>query len=67
MELPESGVDLEGIEREIVYRALERNGWNQTAASKYLNVTRSIFISRMQNYGLAPSKENNGMGTAVRR
>ena len=66
MELPESGVDLEGIEREIVYRALERNGWNQTAASKYLNVTRSILISRMQKYGLSPGKENGGAGTAAR-
>jgi two-component system NtrC family response regulator len=53
-ELPESGVDLEGIERDIVRQALERNGWNQTAASKYLNVTRSMLISRMQKYGLAP-------------
>jgi two-component system NtrC family response regulator len=64
MELPESGVDLEGIEREIVLRSLERNGWNQTAASKYLNITRSMLISRMQKYSLSPAKENDGVETA---
>ena len=66
MELPESGVDLEEIEREIVLRALERNGWNQTAASKYLNVTRSVLISRMQKYGLNAGKENGEAESVAR-
>jgi two-component system NtrC family response regulator len=66
IELPESGVDLESIEREIVQQALERNGWNQTAASKYLNVTRSMLITRMQKYGLAPTNENADTETAAR-
>ena len=66
MELPESGIDLDGIEREIVLRSLERNGWNQTAASKYLNITRSMLISRMQKYSLSPAKENGGAETAPR-
>jgi DNA-binding NtrC family response regulator len=65
IDLPESGVDLEGIEREIVQQALERNGWNQTAASKYLNLTRSMLISRMQKYGLAPTNETTGTEAAT--
>jgi two-component system NtrC family response regulator len=52
IELPETGVDLEAIEQEIVREALERHDWNQTAAAKYLNITRSMLISRMQRYGL---------------
>ncbi|MBI3949124.1 MAG: sigma-54-dependent Fis family transcriptional regulator [Acidobacteria bacterium] len=52
IDLPETGVDLEAIEQEIVREALERNDWNQTAAAKYLNITRSMLISRMQKYGL---------------
>lgn len=52
IDLPETGVDLDEIEKEIVRQALDRNGWNQTAAAKYLNVTRSVLISRMQKYGL---------------
>jgi two-component system NtrC family response regulator len=67
IELPDGGVDLESIEREIVQQALERNGWNQTAASKYLNVTRSMLITRMQKYGLAPTNENADTEAAARR
>jgi len=52
IELGEMGVDLEAIEKEIVRQALERNDWNQTAAGRYLNITRSMLISRMQKYGL---------------
>ena len=66
IELPESGVDLEGIEKEIIRQALQRNGWNQTAASKYLNVTRSMLISRMQKYDLAPTNGHNGAEAAMR-
>jgi two-component system NtrC family response regulator len=65
IDLPDSGVDLEVIEKEIVQQALERNGWNQTAASKYLNVTRSILISRMQKYGLAATSEHTGTEAAT--
>ena len=61
IELPESGIDLEEVERDIVRQALERKAWNQTATSKYLNITRSVLMSRMQKYGLTPNnKENSG-------
>ena len=56
IELPESGVDLEVIEKDIVHEALLRHRWNQTAASKFLNITRSMLISRMQKYALAPEE-----------
>jgi two-component system NtrC family response regulator len=56
IELPECGVDLEGIEKDIVHEALLRHRWNQTAASKFLNITRSMLISRMQKYALAPEE-----------
>ena len=56
IELPESGVDLEGIEKDIIHEALLRHRWNQTAASKFLNITRSMLISRMQKYALAPEE-----------
>ena len=58
-ELPETGIDLEVLEMEIVRQALERKGWNQTATSKYLNITRSMLISRMQKYGLTPNSHEN--------
>ncbi len=53
IELPETGVDLESLERDVVQQALERHNWNQTAAAKFLNITRSMLMTRMQKYDLA--------------
>ncbi len=50
--LPESGIDLEEIEKEIIYQALEKNNWNQTHTAKYLNVSRNTLIYRMQKFNL---------------
>jgi len=52
IELPDDGIDLEEVEREILCQALEKHGWNQTRTAQYLNVTRSAMIYRMQKYGL---------------
>lgn len=57
IELPATGVDLQAIEKQIVRQALKRTGWNQTAAAKYLNITRSMLISRMQKYNLGIARE----------
>ena len=51
-ELPAGGLDLENVERDLITHALERHHWNQTATSKYLNITRSVLMTRMQKYGL---------------
>ena len=61
IELPATGLDLENVERDLILQALERNRWNQTATSKYLNVTRSVLMTRMQKYGLAQPKENGAV------
>ena len=50
--LPEDGVDLEEVEKEIIRQALEKNGYNQTRTAKYLNVTRNTLIYRMQKFNL---------------
>jgi two-component system NtrC family response regulator len=52
IQLPDDGIDLEEVEREILCQALEKHGWNQTRTAQYLNVTRSAMIYRMQKYGL---------------
>lgn len=51
--LPEEGLDLEEVEREIIRQALERHDWNQTHTARYLNITRNTLIYRMQKFGLA--------------
>ncbi len=50
--LPAEGYPLEQLEREIVQEALERNGWNQTSAARFLRIPRHVLIYRMEKYGI---------------
>ncbi len=52
LELPEEGISLESIERELLLRALERFKGNQTQAARYLDISRRTFIYRMEKHGL---------------
>lgn len=52
MDLPEEGISLEGIERELLIRALEKHGGNQTQAARYLDISRRTLIYRMEKHGL---------------
>lgn len=52
--LPDEGYSLEQLEREIVAAALERNGWNQTAAARFLRIPRHVLLYRMEKYGIFP-------------
>ena len=53
IKLPDEGYSLEQLEREIVVEALERNGWNQTAAARFLRIPRHTLIYRIEKYGIA--------------
>lgn len=57
--LPEGGIDLEEVEREILRQALDKHGWNQTRTAQYLSITRSALIYRMQKYELQQSDAAN--------
>jgi two-component system NtrC family response regulator len=50
--LPDEGYSLEQLEREIVVEALERNGWNQTAAARFLRIPRHTLIYRIEKYSI---------------
>jgi two-component system NtrC family response regulator len=52
IELPDEGISLEDVERELLLAALEKHNWNQTRAAAHLNFTRSTLRYRMQNFGL---------------
>lgn len=52
VELPEEGISLEAIERELILRALEKFGGNQTHAARYLDVSRRTLIYRMEKHGI---------------
>jgi two-component system NtrC family response regulator len=52
IDLPDEGISLEGVERELIMRALERFNRNQTHAAKYLDISRRTLIYRMDKYSL---------------
>lgn len=52
MELPDEGISLEDVERELLLAALHKHNWNQTRAAAFLNITRSTLLYRMEKFGL---------------
>ena len=52
MELPEHGISLEAVEKELIAQALSRFHGNQTQAARYLDLSRKTLIYRMEKYGL---------------
>jgi len=52
MELPEEGVNLETLERELVVQALRRTGGNQTKAATLLGLNRDQIRYRIEKFGL---------------
>jgi DNA-binding NtrC family response regulator len=50
--LPEEGISLESIERELIGRALDKFAGNQTHAARYLDVSRRTLVYRMEKHGL---------------
>lgn len=58
LKLPDEGIDLEEIEKEILIQALEKHGWNQTQAAKYLNISRKTLIYRMEKFSLQSPRDS---------
>ncbi len=52
LNLPEEGVSLEDLEKNLIIKALEKHNGNQTRAAEYLGITRPTLIYRMEKYGL---------------
>ena len=50
--VPESGVDLEAVERALIIFALDATSGNRTRAARLLRLTRSALLYRLQKYGL---------------
>jgi two-component system NtrC family response regulator len=59
LDLPEEGISLEGVERELLLRALEKFHGNQTQAARYLDISRRTLIYRMEKHGLR--REGDGL------
>jgi DNA-binding NtrC family response regulator len=57
IELPEDGLSLENVERDLVVQALTRTGWNQTKAAALLGLNRDQIRYRVEKFGLEKSTE----------
>lgn len=55
-DLPEGGLSLAQIERDLLVAALAKFGGNQTKAAHYLNISRRTLIYRMGKYKLRASE-----------
>lgn len=51
-ELPQEGVSLESVERDLVLQALTRTGWNHTKAAALLGLNRDQIRYRVEKFGL---------------
>ncbi len=70
MDLPDSGIDIEAIEKELILRALRKFDWNQSRAARFLDLSRKTLIYRMEKFGLRkeqqdPARTGQGRGTGV--
>ena len=57
LKLPDEGISLEDIEKEIIVQALEKHQGNQTRTARYLNISRKTLIYRMEKFGLMPAAD----------
>ncbi len=51
IELPAENISLDAVEREIIRYALDMHNGNQSQTARYLSITRSALIYRMQKFG----------------
>ena len=52
-DLPEVGVPLREMEKELILKTLEMASWNKTAAARMLGITRRLLYLRLSQYGLS--------------
>jgi two-component system NtrC family response regulator len=50
--LPEQGISLENLQKQIILHALRKFGGNQTRAARYLSLSRRSFGYRLEKYGV---------------
>lgn len=52
-ELPNDGVPLQELEKELILKTLKMTSWNKAAAARMLGVTRRLLYLRLAEYGLS--------------
>jgi len=60
VQLPAEGMSLDELVISAIVQALERSGWNQARAARFLRLPRHILLYRMEKYGITPPKDRAG-------
>jgi two-component system NtrC family response regulator len=60
MSLPEAGLSLEEVEKELILRALQKHDWNQSRAARYLGITRHTLLYRIEKHNIARPGSRGG-------
>ena len=56
--LPEDGLSLVDLEKNVIIQALEKNRYNQSQTAKYLQIPRHILLYRIEKYGIEQPKKS---------
>jgi two-component system NtrC family response regulator len=64
--LPEAGLSLEEVEKELILRALQKHDWNQSRAARYLGITRHTLLYRMEKHNIARPAARGGQAEEER-
>lgn len=56
--LPEDGLSLVDLEKNVIIQALEKNHYNQSQTAKYLRIPRHILLYRIEKYGIEMPKKS---------
>ena len=52
--LPDAGLSLEELEKDLIRQALEKTGFNKTLAAKRLNISYDSLRYQVKKFGLEP-------------
>jgi len=53
VDFPDNGISLEELEKELILKALDKSGGNQTKAAQLLGITRSALLYRSQKHDIS--------------
>src|SRR5262249_41078421 len=56
VDFAQGAIDLEGLERELISRALAFTRWNRARAAQLLGLTKETLRYRIEKFGLSPDR-----------
>ncbi len=58
IDLSQTGISLEAVEKELILKALHKCHWNQTQAARYLDISRKTLLYRIEKHGIEKAQEH---------